>query len=92
MLTALKITSADSIFLNFFILILNVNEILQHKNKEVNFKLWREAQTYGDIQLMPFVDYYSLLTYKTIAICILGVTFDVYYTATLFLCNQQAVL
>ncbi|KAI3459180.1 hypothetical protein Pfo_015843 [Paulownia fortunei] len=43
-----------------------------HKNKEVNFKLWREAQAYGDIQLMPFVDYYSLLTYKTIAICILG--------------------
>ncbi|KAG8372828.1 hypothetical protein BUALT_Bualt12G0107600 [Buddleja alternifolia] len=43
-----------------------------HKNKDVNFKLWREAQTYGDIQLMPFVDYYSLLTHKTIAICIMG--------------------
>ncbi|XP_011071350.1 hydroxyproline O-galactosyltransferase GALT3 [Sesamum indicum] len=43
-----------------------------HKNKEVNFKLWREAEAYGDIQLMPFVDYYGLLTYKTIAICILG--------------------
>lgn len=43
-----------------------------HKNKEVNFQLWKEAQTYGDIQLMPFVDYYSLLTYKTVAICILG--------------------
>ncbi|XP_073276151.1 hydroxyproline O-galactosyltransferase GALT3 [Primulina huaijiensis] len=43
-----------------------------HVNKEVNFKLWKEAQAYKDIQLMPFVDYYSLLTYKTIAICILG--------------------
>ncbi|KAK4483325.1 hypothetical protein RD792_010511 [Penstemon davidsonii] len=43
-----------------------------HKNKAVNFNLWREAQAYGDIQLMPFVDYYSMLTYKTIAICILG--------------------
>ncbi|KAL7123722.1 hypothetical protein ABFS83_14G001600 [Erythranthe nasuta] len=43
-----------------------------HKNKEVNYKLWREAQAYGDIQLMPFVDYYSMLTYKTIAICIMG--------------------
>ncbi|KAL0290227.1 UNVERIFIED_CONTAM: Hydroxyproline O-galactosyltransferase GALT3 [Sesamum angustifolium] len=44
-----------------------------HKNKEVNFKLWREAEAYGDIQLIPFVDYYyGLLTYKTIAICILG--------------------
>ncbi|KAH7842010.1 hypothetical protein Vadar_000456 [Vaccinium darrowii] len=43
-----------------------------HKNKEVNFHLWKEAQAYGDIQLMPFVDYYSLLTLKTVAICILG--------------------
>ncbi|PIN23267.1 Galactosyltransferase [Handroanthus impetiginosus] len=43
-----------------------------HKNKEVNFRLWKEAQAFGDIQLMPFVDYYSLLTYKTIAICIMG--------------------
>ncbi|PSR97862.1 Hydroxyproline O-galactosyltransferase [Actinidia chinensis var. chinensis] len=42
------------------------------KNKHVNFQLWKEAQAYGDIQLMPFVDYYSLLTLKTIAICILG--------------------
>ncbi|CAA0834879.1 Probable beta-1-3-galactosyltransferase 16 [Striga hermonthica] len=46
--------------------------LILHKNKEVNFKLWKEAEAYGDIQLMPFVDYYSLLTYKTIAICILG--------------------
>ncbi|CAI9290683.1 unnamed protein product [Lactuca saligna] len=43
-----------------------------HKNKEVNFELWREAQAYQDVQLMPFVDYYSLLTLKTIAICIMG--------------------
>uniref|UniRef100_A0A5B7BZN1 Putative beta-1,3-galactosyltransferase 16 n=1 Tax=Davidia involucrata TaxID=16924 RepID=A0A5B7BZN1_DAVIN len=43
-----------------------------HKNRQVNFELWREAQAYGDIQLMPFVDYYSLLSLKTIAICIMG--------------------
>jgi hypothetical protein len=43
-----------------------------HKNKQVNLEIWREAQTYGDIQLMPFVDYYSLLSLKTVAICILG--------------------
>lgn len=42
------------------------------KNSQVNFQLWKEAQAYGDIQLMPFVDYYSLLTLKTIAICIFG--------------------
>ncbi|ERN03256.1 hydroxyproline O-galactosyltransferase GALT3 [Amborella trichopoda] len=43
-----------------------------HKNKQVNIELWEEAQTYGDIQLMPFVDYYSLITLKTIALCIFG--------------------
>nr|KYP52587.1 putative beta-1,3-galactosyltransferase 16 [Cajanus cajan] len=43
-----------------------------HKNSRVNFELWTEAQAYGDIQLMPFVDYYSLISLKTIAICIMG--------------------
>ncbi|PHT48701.1 putative beta-1,3-galactosyltransferase 16 [Capsicum baccatum] len=43
------------------------------KNRQVNFELWKEAQAYGDIQLLPFVDYYGLLTLKTIAICIMGV-------------------
>nr|CAD1826489.1 unnamed protein product [Ananas comosus var. bracteatus] len=43
-----------------------------HKNQLVNEELWNEARTYGDIQLMPFVDYYSLITWKTIAICIYG--------------------
>lgn len=49
--------------------------LLQHKNQMVNEELWKEVQTYGDIQLMPFVDYYSLITWKTIAICIFGVIF-----------------
>lgn len=44
-----------------------------HKNGQVNLELWKEAEAYGDIQMMPFVDYYSLLTLKTIAICILGI-------------------
>lgn len=39
----------------------------------VNEELWNEARTYEDIQLMPFVDYYNLITWKTIAICIFGV-------------------
>lgn len=43
-----------------------------HKNQIVNEELWNEAKTYGDIQLMPFVDYYSLITWKTLAICIFG--------------------
>ncbi|CAN0915622.1 Hydroxyproline O-galactosyltransferase GALT3 [Linum grandiflorum] len=44
-----------------------------HKKAQVNLELWKEAQAYGDIQLMPFVDYYSLISLKTIAICIMGV-------------------
>ncbi|XP_058076946.1 hydroxyproline O-galactosyltransferase GALT3-like isoform X2 [Magnolia sinica] len=44
----------------------------EHKNGQVNVELWKEAQRYGDIQLMPFVDYYSLITLKTIAICFFG--------------------
>ncbi|KAG9451322.1 hypothetical protein H6P81_011287 [Aristolochia fimbriata] len=43
-----------------------------HKNDMVNEELWKEARTYGDIQLMPFVDYYNIITWKTIAICIYG--------------------
>ncbi|XP_075506920.1 beta-1,3-galactosyltransferase GALT1-like [Primulina tabacum] len=43
-----------------------------NKNHTVNKELWDEAQTFEDIQLMPFVDNYSLITWKTIAICIYG--------------------
>ncbi|XP_044958084.1 hydroxyproline O-galactosyltransferase GALT3 [Hordeum vulgare subsp. vulgare] len=43
-----------------------------HKNDQVNMELWREAQLYGDIQFMPFVDYYTLITLKTVAICMFG--------------------
>ncbi|CAA7401936.1 unnamed protein product [Spirodela intermedia] len=43
-----------------------------HKNQMVNEELWSEARAYGDVQLMPFVDYYSLITWKSIAICIFG--------------------
>lgn len=39
----------------------------------MNAELWKEAQAYGDIQFMPFVDYYDLISYKAVAVCILGV-------------------
>lgn len=51
----------------------NLSYVRQHKNQIVNEELWNEARTYGDIQLMPFVDYYNLITFKTLAICIFGV-------------------
>ncbi|VVA96702.1 unnamed protein product [Arabis nemorensis] len=43
-----------------------------HTNVKVNLEMWREAKAYGDIQFMPFVDYYGLLSLKTVALCILG--------------------
>ncbi|CAN6278973.1 unnamed protein product [Urochloa humidicola] len=43
-----------------------------HTNLMVNKELWKEARTYGDIQVLPFVDYYSLITWKTLAICVYG--------------------
>ena len=64
---------------------LKKNSCMQHKNKQVNYELWREAQAYGDIQLMPFVDYYTLISLKTIAICIMGVCKPCYiYSKTNF--------
>lgn len=48
-------------------------QYLQHKNQMVNDQLLNELQTYGDIQLVPFVDYYNLITWKTVAICTFGV-------------------
>ncbi|CAN6321333.1 unnamed protein product [Urochloa humidicola] len=45
---------------------------LAKKTEVVNEELWNEAGTYGDIQLMAFVDYYSLILWMTIAICIYG--------------------
>lgn len=59
-------------FLYLLFLILDAL-LLQDKNAQVNLELWREVEAYGDIQLMPFVDYYSLITLKTIAICTFGV-------------------
>ncbi|KAG6491291.1 hypothetical protein ZIOFF_052629 [Zingiber officinale] len=50
--------------------------VRKHKNLMVNEELWDEAGTCGDIQLMPFVDYYSLITLKTIAICIYGTNIE----------------
>ncbi|GKD64974.1 beta-1,3-galactosyltransferase GALT1 [Tanacetum coccineum] len=44
--------------------------VYKNNNRVVNEELWTEAKTYGDIQQMTFVDYSSLISWKTIAICI----------------------
>lgn len=40
-----------------------------HQNTQVNKELWTESLTYGDMQILPMVDYYNIITYKTLAIC-----------------------
>lgn len=51
----------------------------------VNEELWNEVQTYGDIQLMPFIDYYTLITWKTVAICTFGVSLQLFFRERKFL-------
>ncbi|CAM6092151.1 unnamed protein product [Calypogeia fissa] len=41
-----------------------------HTQVQVNKELSEEAKTFGDLQLLKFVDYYHLITLKTAAICI----------------------
>lgn len=50
-------------------LMLSLLFMVQHQRKQVNKELWTEALTYGDIQLLPIVDLYNLITYKTLSIC-----------------------
>ncbi|CAO2034715.1 unnamed protein product [Urochloa humidicola] len=61
---------------------------LAKKTEVVNEELWNEAGTYGDIQLMAFVDYYSLILWMTIAICIYGV----FHHESLFQCFRRDLL
>lgn len=58
--------------------ILSTNTILvkQHGRKEVNIELKKEAEFFGDIVMVPFLDSYDLLVLKTVAICEYGVRID----------------
>jgi hypothetical protein len=46
---------------------------LQNSRKEVNVMLKKEAEYFGDIVILPFIDRYELVVLKTIAICEYGV-------------------
>jgi len=46
----------------------------QHHNHHANKELWNEAVTYGDIQILPFVDNYDLIVFKTVAVCMYAVS------------------
>ncbi|KAG6493452.1 hypothetical protein ZIOFF_048438 [Zingiber officinale] len=47
--------------------------VKQHGRKEVNFELKKEAEFFGDIVIVPFLDSYDLVVLKTVAICEYGV-------------------
>ena len=42
---------------------------MQHTSMDVNIQLKKEAEYYGDVVIVPFLDRYELLVLKTIAIC-----------------------
>lgn len=45
----------------------------QHANKDINLQLKKEADYYGDIIILPFIDRYDIVVLKTVAICEFGV-------------------
>lgn len=46
----------------------------QHGRKEVNVDLKKEAEYFGDIVIVPYMDAYDLVVLKTVAICEYGVS------------------
>ncbi|XP_076943235.1 hydroxyproline O-galactosyltransferase GALT6-like, partial [Bidens hawaiensis] len=44
-----------------------------HARKEVNIELKKEAEFFGDIVIVPYMDSYDLVVLKTVAICEYGV-------------------
>ena len=60
---------------------------LQNSRKEVNVMLKKEAEYFGDIVILPFIDRYELVVLKTIAICEYGVRCSpCYYCCTSCFC------
>ncbi|XP_038893305.1 hydroxyproline O-galactosyltransferase GALT6-like isoform X1 [Benincasa hispida] len=47
--------------------------VAMHGRKEVNIELKKEAEYFGDIVIVPYMDNYDLVVLKTIAICEYGV-------------------
>ncbi|GAA0169191.1 glycosyltransferase [Lithospermum erythrorhizon] len=47
--------------------------VAMHGRKEVNVELKKEAEFFGDIVIVPYMDNYDLVVLKTVAICEYGV-------------------
>ncbi|KAL3655345.1 hypothetical protein CASFOL_001131 [Castilleja foliolosa] len=43
-----------------------------HRKKEVNVRVKKEAEFFGDIVIVPYLDHYDLVVLKTVAICEFG--------------------
>lgn len=48
----------------------------QHRRNEINVELMKEAEFFGDIVIVPYVDNYDLVVLKTLAICEYAVSGD----------------
>ncbi|MCO5567791.1 hypothetical protein L7F22_021487 [Adiantum nelumboides] len=44
-----------------------------HRDREINIQMKKEAEYYGDMVILPFMDEYDLVVLKTLAICAYGV-------------------
>ncbi|KAI3516365.1 hypothetical protein L1887_15280 [Cichorium endivia] len=47
--------------------------VAMHGRKEVNLQLIKEAEFFGDIVIVPYMDAYDLVVLKTVAICEYGI-------------------
>jgi len=47
----------------------------QHARQEINVELKKEADFFGDIVIVPYLDNYDLVVLKTVAICEYGVSY-----------------
>lgn len=53
---------------------------MQHANKDINLQLKKEADYYGDIIILPFIDRYDIVVLKTVAICKFGVCVRIFFS------------
>ncbi|KAJ0253249.1 Hydroxyproline O-galactosyltransferase GALT4 [Hirschfeldia incana] len=60
-----KLVRSSKVVARFFVAL--------HARKEVNVDLKKEAEYFGDIVIVPYMDHYDLVVLKTVAICEYGV-------------------
>ncbi|KAG6412243.1 hypothetical protein SASPL_124915 [Salvia splendens] len=60
-----KLIKSSDVVVRFFVAL--------HGRKEINIEVKREAEFFGDIIIVPYMDNYDLVVLKTVAICEYGV-------------------